>query len=328
MTKENNGKVAKMLFPIVGIGASAGGLEAATMLLKALPTNLGMGFVLVQHLDPTHESILADLLSKATTLPVEEARDNTQVQPNHVYVIPHNKDMTIRAGVLKLTARGARKKLHMPIDQFLRSLAESQNEKAIGIILSGTASDGTLGLKAIKIAGGITFAQDETAKYQGMPKAAISSGNVDFVLSPGGIAKELTKMNNHPYIKQSMPIEDQQELPEDEDGLKKIFFMLRRGSGIDFRHYKGATINRRIRRRMLLHKLRSFKEYIEYLKENSGEIESLHNDLLINVTSFFREPQSFQFLHDKIFPIMIKNRTTKEPIRVWVPGCATGEEVY
>lgn len=326
--KKANNKSTKKQFPIVGIGASAGGLEAATQLLKALPTNLGMGFVLVQHLDPTHESILAELLSKVTTMSVEEAKDNTQVEPNHVYVIPYNKDMTIESGVLKLTARDINNKIHMPIDQFLRSLAQSQKGKAIGIILSGTASDGTLGLKAIKIEGGITFAQDETAKYQGMPKAAIASGNVDFVLAPSGIASELTRMNEHPYIKYPESIEEQQELPEDEDVLIKIFFMLRKSTGIDFSHYKGATINRRIKRRMLVNKLTTLKEYIAYLNDNNGEIKYLYDDLLINVTSFFREPQTFQFLYDNIFPRLIKNRSTKEPIRVWVPGCATGEEVY
>lgn len=328
MNKANNGKDSKKRFPIVGIGASAGGLEAATLLLKALPTNLGMGFVLVQHLDPTHESILADLLSKATRMPVDEAKDNLKVEPNHVYIIPHNKALTIKAGILKLTPRGTNRKPHMSIDQFLRSLAHSHKEKAVGIILSGTASDGTLGLKAIKSEGGITFAQDETAKYQGMPKAAIASGSVDFVLSPGGIAKELVRMNNHPYIKHPKSIQDEHESPEDVEGIEKIFFMLRKSSGIDFSHYKGATIKRRIRRRMLLHKLTSTKDYVKYLKDNPLEIESLHDDLLINVTSFFREPQYFDFLYDNIFPKIVKNRSTKEPIRVWVPGCSTGEEVY
>lgn len=326
--KANNGKVTKKLFPIVGIGASAGGLEAATLLLKALPTNLGMGYVLVQHLDPTHESVLAELLSKATKMPVHEAKDNAIVKPNHVYVIPHNKDLIIKAGVLKLTTRATGKKPHMPIDLFLHSLARTQKEKAIGIILSGTASDGTLGLKAIKSDGGITFAQDETAKYQGMPKAALASGAVDFVLSPSGIAKELTQMNNHPYIQQPGKNEAQLESPEDVEGLEKILLILRKSFGIDFLHYKAATIKRRIRRRMLLHKVATFKNYIKYLKDTNGEVVSLHDDLLINVTSFFREPAYFQFLHNKIFPRITKNRSVKEPIRIWVPGCSTGEEVY
>lgn len=315
-------------FPIVGIGASAGGLEASTQLLKALRVDLGMGFVLVQHLDPTHQSILSDLLSKATTMPVKEAKDGGSVRPNHVYVIPHNKDMTIINGVLKLTTRSKGNKLHMPIDQFFRSLAQSQKEKAIGVVLSGTATDGTLGLKAIKSAEGITFAQDETAKYQGMPKAAIASGYVDLILAPIGIAEQLTRIKNHPYIQQPKLVGDQQELLDDENGLAKIFFILHRNVGIDFRHYKKATIKRRIRRRMLLHRIKTLKDYIEYLKDNSGEIHSLHEDLLINVTSFFRDPDTFHFLRNIIFPRMVVNRSPKDPIRVWVPGCSTGEEAY
>lgn len=326
--KKGGKKTLKGLFPVVGIGASAGGLEAATLLLKALPADLGMGFVLVQHLDPNHESILAKLLSKATTMKVEEAKDETRVLPNQVYVIPHDKDMTIEAGVLKLTTRDKDDKLHLPIDYFLRSLAKSHGDKAIGIILSGTASDGTLGLKAIKGKGGITFAQDESAKYQGMPKAAVDSGSVDFVLSPSGMAKELKRINGHPYIKQSKSLDKQEEVSGDEDGLTKIFSMLRKSNGIDFRHYKEATINRRIRRRMVLHKLETLEEYVKYLEDNKDEIEALQDDLLINVSSFFREPKTFEYLSDKIFPRIAKDKSSKEPIRIWVPGCATGEEVY
>lgn len=323
-----NKKVLEKHFPIVGIGGSAGGLEASTQLLKALPIDLGMGFVLVQHLDPTHASILADLLSKATAMPVKEARNNTQVESNHVYVIPYNKDMTITKGALRLTNRNKSNKIHMPIDQFFHSLALDQKEHAIAIVLSGTATDGTLGLKSIKSEGGITFAQDETAKYQGMPKAAIASGCVDFIFSPMEIAQELTRMNNPPYIKHSQILQDQQDLHEYEDGLNKILFMLNRGRGIDFRHYKKATVNRRVRRRMLLHKLTTLESYIEYLKVNNNEMDSLHDELLINVTSFFREPKAFRFLHDTIFPLLVKNKSPKTPIRIWVPGCATGEEVY
>ncbi len=328
MVKPNHKEEAKS-FPIVGIGASAGGLEAATTLLKTLPTNLGMAFVLVQHLDPTHESILVDLLSKATALPVEEVKNGTPVRPNHVYVIPHDKDMTIMHGLLKLTARSkGNNNIHMPIDRFLTSLAQSHKEKAIGVILSGTASDGTLGLKKIKREGGVTFAQDQSAKYQGMPNAAIASGSVDYVLSPGEIVKELMRMNDHTYIQKPQVLQAQQELPEDEDEIKKIFFMLYRNKGVDFSHYKEATVKRRISRQMHLHKIKSIKDYVEYLKLNCSEIESLYNDLLINVTSFFREPSAFQFLNNSVFPRIVKNRSLKEPIRVWVPGCATGEEVY
>jgi len=325
MVKPNHN--TQRLFSIVGIGASAGGLEAVTQLLHALPTNSGMGFVLVQHLDPTHESILADLLSRATLMPVVEASNDTQVKPNNVYVIPHNKDITINNGVLKLTNRGKNNKPHMPIDRFFRTLAKSQRKKAIGVILSGTATDGTLGLKEIKNHGGVTFAQDKSAKYQGMPMAAIDSGFVDFVSSPLGIANELIQLNTYPNVKPPK-MANNREFPEDEDGLKIIFFMLRRSLGIDFRHYKRTTIMRRIRRRMLFQKIKTLKEYITYLKVNSGELESLFDDLLINVTSFFREPETFQFLYDTVFPRLLKNRSINEPIRIWVPACASGEEVY
>ncbi len=321
-------KALPKTFPIVGIGASAGGLEAAIQLLKALPIDLGMGYVLVQHLDPTHESSLVTLLSKISKMPVAEAGDNTTVKPNHVYVIPYNKDMTIVNGVLKLILRNKDNKIHLPINQFFSSLAKSHKKKAIGIILSGTASDGTLGFKEIKSEGGITFAQDKTAKYQGMPKAAIDEGVVDFVLDPGGMVEELIRMNHKPYILHSQTPQEEHDFPEDEDGLMKIFFMLKKSSGIDFRHYKTTTMNRRIRRRMHLLRIKTFNDYREYLKDNSGEIKSLNDDLLINVTSFFREPQVFQFLIDKIIPRMVEKRAPKDLIRVWVPGCATGEEVY
>jgi len=315
-------------FPIVGIGASAGGLEAFTELLKALPIDTSMGFVLIQHLDPTHQSVLTDLLSRTTELPVTEVKNTTSVEPNHIYVIAPNTDMTITDGVLKLTPRSKNGKLHMPIDHFFRTLAESHQENAIGIILSGTASDGTLGLKAIKTEGGITFAQNETAKYQGMPKAAIASGCVDFVLSPQEIAKELSRISHHPYVHQPKTSEDQQALHEGEGELNKIFSIVYRSTGVDFAHYKSATIKRRIMRRMLLHKLPMLADYVTYLKENSSEVDALRQDILINVTSFFRDPPTFQFLQDTVFPRIVKNRSSKEPIRVWVAGCATGEEAY
>lgn len=324
----NTGKEMKKTFSIVGIGASAGGLEAMTQLLNALPANTGMGFVLIQHLDPTHESILVTLLAKATTMPVAEAKDNTHVKPNHVYVIPHDNDITITQGVLNLTNRATSDKPHMPINQFFRSLAESHHENAIGVILSGTGSDGAIGIKAIKHAGGITFAQDKTAKYAGMPKAAKESGYVDLVLPPGEIAQEITSMSSRPYLQRPKTPEDHVELPHDQDELTKIFFVLNKSSGIDFRHYKRAMINRRINRRMSLHKCTTQKEYIRYLKEHSDEVDALTGDLLINVTSFFRDPQTFTFLHNTIFPDMVKNRPQKEMLRIWVPGCATGEEVY
>lgn len=315
-------------FPIVGIGASAGGLEAFTDLLKALPVNMGMGFVLIQHLDPTHASVLTDLLSKTTKMQVTEVKNDVQVEQDHVYVIAPNTDLTIANGVLRVTPRSKTGELHLPVDMFLRSLADDQKENAIGIILSGTAKDGTLGLKAVLDNGGITFAQDRTAKYQGMPKAAIDSGCVDYVLPPDGIAEKLSQKSHHLNIRDNITPIEQELLFDQENELRKIFIILYKSTGVDFSHYKKATINRRIIRRMHMHKFSSPADYIVYLKENSGEADKLCQDILINVTSFFRDLPSFQFLKDTVFPRIVKNRLVNEPIRVWAPGCATGEEAY
>ena len=234
--------------PIVGVGASAGGFEAFRELLMALPSDTGMAFVLVQHLDPGHESLLAKLLSKATAMPVAEVEEGMTVEPNRVYVIPPNKTMGIRNGTLHLMARGEPAVKHLPIDYFLGSLAEDRGNRAIGVILSGTASDGTLGLKAIKTEGGITFAQDiKSAKYDGMPRSAVAAGCVDFVLPPEGIASELARIGRHPYL----GIEPQAQADEGGDELHKIFIFLHRATGVNFSYYKYSTIKRRIARRML-----------------------------------------------------------------------------
>jgi two-component system CheB/CheR fusion protein len=310
--------------PVAGVGASAGGMEAFTELLHHLPNDTGIAFVLIQHLDPKHSSLLTELLSRATSMPVSEVKDNTRAQPNHVYVIPPNANLSISNGVLRLDPRHAH---HMPIDHFFRSLAEDQGNKAIGVILSGTASDGTLGLKAIKAEGGITFAQDEkTAKYDGMPRSAILAGCVDFIMPPEGIARELTRLCKHPYVFPAQP----GEVPVDdtEHQFAQIFAMLRNTTGVDFVYYKHATIRRRILRRMALHKLERVEQYIEYLRRNPGELTALFQDILINVTSFFREPSTFETLREKIFPQLLNDRAPEDPVRIWAPGCATGEEAY
>src|SRR6266478_5326676 len=228
----------RALFPIVGIGASAGGLEAFTKFLQALGPGTEMGYVLVQHLDPSHESALTELLAKATEMPVLEITDAMPVGPNHVYVIPPNVDMIIAQGILRLTPRTETRGHHMPIDRFLRSLAEDQRSNAIGVILSGTASDGTLGLAAIKGEGGITFAQDEkSAKYDGMPKSAIATGCVDFVLPPEAIAKELAKICEHPYVAHSRPSQITDLMPDGDPHLKTILHLLRTANGVDFSDY-------------------------------------------------------------------------------------------
>ncbi len=290
MPRKKTAAAPGRIFPIVGIGASAGGLEAFRSLLQALPAKTGMAFVLVQHLDPEHESLLTRLLSHATRMPVMEVTEGVAVEPDHVYVIPPNKALGIRNGVLHLLARRRQDPRHMPVDAFFHSLAENEGSRAIGVILSGVASDGTLGLAAIKAAGGITFAQDSnSAKYDGMPRSAIAAGCVDFVLPPESIARELKRISLHPYLgRPDHPAADDRHRHRDED-LLKVFALLRHATGVDFTNYKRSTIHRRIARRMVLHKISSLGQYLKHLHENRVELMALYEDLLIHVTSFFRE---------------------------------------
>lgn len=313
-------------FPVVAVGASAGGLEAFTQLLKALPDDPRMAFVLIPHLDPTHESSMRELLARATSMPVFEVHDGIRLKPNQVYVIPPNKDMMIADGMLRLVKRED-SRLHMPIDTFLRSLASELRSNAIGVILSGTASDGTLGVAAIKSEGGITFAQEpKSARYDGMPNNAIASGCIDLVLSPERIAEELTRIRDHPYVK------DQQvgrEESSDRDVLMgRIFRSLKQVCKIDFSDYKPATIRRRVLRRMALHRINDLEEYSKLLLESRNEVEALYQDILINVTNFFRDPKAFDALAQKVYPEILKDRNPAETVRIWVPGCSTGEEAY
>jgi len=319
----------RALFPIVGVGASAGGLEAFTQLLKTLGSGTEMAYVLVQHLDPSHESVLTDLLARATEMPVRQVTDATPVEPNHVYVIPPNVDMTISLGILRLTPRTETRGHHMPIDRFLRSLAEDQRSNAIGIILSGTASDGTLGLTAIKAEGGITFAQDEkSAKFDGMPQNAIAAGCVDFVLPPDAIGRELARIRAHPYLAPSSSSRTAELVPDGDPRLKDILHLLRTANEVDFSDYKPATVKRRILRRMALQRIGKLKEYVQFLRHHPSEVEALYEDILIKVTSFFRDPDAFEALKTEVFPSILKHRSPVEPIRIWVPGCSTGEETY
>ncbi len=308
-------------FPIVGIGASAGGLEALSAFLKTLHARTGMAFVIIEHLAPQHESALTQLLSKASAMPVLEVSQGMEVQRNHVYVIPPDKMMTIRDGTLHLVPRQRAAVPHHPIDEFLTSLARDHKTAAIGVILSGSGSDGTLGLKAIKEEGGLTFAQDpKTAAWPDMSASAISSGAVDFVLAPAAIAGELARIGRHPYFL------EQAEPPEG-DGLEKIYALLRSVTGVDFRLYKQPTVSRRVARRMALQKMHSLSDYVRFLKRNAPEIKALADDIFIHVTSFFRDPECFQALRKHVFPKLNLNRRPA-PVRVWVPGCSTGEEVY
>src|SRR5713101_2450506 len=324
---------AQVFFPIVGVGASAGGFEAFGEMLNALPADTGMAFVLIQHLDPTHESMLAPLLARKSALPVSQVIDGMAVEPNHVYVIPPNARMGIHDGLLKLMQRAATGEKNMPIDYFFQSLAASCKDAAIGVILSGTATDGTFGLKAIKAEGGICFAQDEaSAKYPGMPASAIAAGCVDFALPPRKIAAELTRISRHQPPSPLVSAADAAAppaLPAGNDShIRKLLVLIRNATGADFTHYKSSTIHRRIARRMLLKKIGSIREYVEFLRRDAAELDALYQDILIHVTSFFREPGTFQILKSQIMPKLIEGKTERDPLRVWVPGCSTGEEAY
>src|SRR2546422_9712218 len=315
--------------PVVGIGASAGGLEAFSELLSHLPVDAPLALVFVQHLDPKHPSILTDILSRVTPIPVVEVKHGMRVEPGHVYVMPPNTRMTIVEGVLNLAPRSADRGPHMPIDHFLRSLSEDQGSRAIAIILSGSASDGALGLKAIKAEGGITFAEaPQSAKFDGMPRSAMASGAVDFVLPPKAIARELFRIGRHPYLGE-MGAAPSSEAPADgPEALAQIFRMLREKSGLDFTFYRQTTIRRRIARRMLIHGVGTLEAYRRYLEEHPSQVQALSNDLLVNVTRFFRDADAFRILERSVFPIIIKQRPADAPIRIWAPGCATGEEAY
>lgn len=317
-------------------------------LLKHLPTDTGLSFVLVQHLDPDHESALTHLLRRATTMPVHEVTNDLQVERNHVYVIPPNRNMTIEQGRLHLQPRPPTTGGLRSIDCFFESLAHDQGERAIGVILSGTASDGTAGMEAIKAEGGITFAQDESAKYDSMPRSAMASGCVDCVLSPQKMALELARMACHPYLTaeqrpmaaavadaaepappgaaEPSPGREAPRVGED-DGFHAILFLLRNHTGVDFSLYKPNTIRRRIARRMVLSKFTALDGYAHFLRSNPAELDQLYADLLIGVTGFFRNPDAFEMLKRRVFHSLL-SEGRESAVRFWVPACSTGQEAY
>lgn len=319
-------------FPIVGFGASAGGIEAFIKLLRQLDSGLGMAYVLIMHLSPNHKSALAEIVQSNTKMPVHTVKDGMEVMANNIYVIPPNTFMSLVDGHLKLATRSITATGNFAVDYFFTALASIYKNNAIGVILSGTATDGTLGLKAIKAEGGITFAQDETAKFDGMPRNAYDSGYVDFLLPPEGIATELARLVQVPYTNlPSDKIEavQKKELSDHSEDLKNILAIIKRQSGIDFYlNYKHASVYRRIVRRMVLNKFATLKDYTAMLKTNPKEVEALYDDFLINVTSFFRDPEFYKILTKKVFPLFIAERKSVDPIRIWIAGCSTGEEAY
>ncbi|MET0462733.1 MAG: CheR family methyltransferase [Chitinophagaceae bacterium] len=317
-------------FPVVGIGASAGGLEAVSELLKNVPLSTGMAFLYVQHLSPEHESLLSSILPKVSKIPVQEAVNGMIIRPDTLIVIPAKKEMTIRDGKILLSPRLQKNKVNVLIDVFFTSLAEEFQEKAFGVILSGNATDGTHGLEVIKSSGGITFAQDDSAKFTSMPHSAISAGVVDFVLSPSEIAHELIRMSHHPFVTGGAVAKDfgADDIDSNSPELKSILQLLQHTFGVNFNLYKLSTIKRRVLRRMLLSRIKSLKAYQLWLKDKSAELDLLFNDLLINVTNFFRDADACKYLKASLLPKILKGKKAGESLRIWVAACSSGEEAY
>jgi two-component system CheB/CheR fusion protein len=312
-------------FPVVGIGASAGGLEAVTQLLETLPPNPGLALVVVMHLDRHVKSELPAILGRVTPLPVRAADEGAKIEANHVYVGPAGASVLVADGSLTLSPRPPRG-VHMPIDHLFRSLAEAQKSRSIGVILSGEGTDGAIGFQAIKAEGGITFAQDgQSARHDSMPRSAVVAGYVDYVLPPEQIARELTRIARHAYAVEAAPVDAAGGKAE---AVEQIISLVRSSTDVDFTHYKRTTIQRRIQRRMALRGIESPDEYLQVLRKDSAELNGLYGDFLIRVTQFFRDPDAFEALKEKVFPALVLNRQPGSPIRLWVAGCATGEEVY
>jgi two-component system CheB/CheR fusion protein len=313
-------------FPVVGIGTSAGGLEALEHFLTHVPKSSGMAFVIIQHLDPTRKGIMPELLQRTTVMKVIQVKDRTLVQPDHVYVIPPNKDMSILHGVLHLLEPVSPRGLRLPIDFFLRSLAQDQQEHGVGVILSGMGSDGTLGLRAIKEKGGLVLVQEPaTAKFDGMPRSAIDSGLADIVAPVDDLPGRILA-----YLKRTPLVHTAEQKLEDktQSALEKAIILLRAHTGHDFSLYKKSTFNRRIERRMGIHQIGKIGDYVRYLQENSQELDLLFRELLIGVTSFFRDPAVWEELRLKFLSALAASRPAGHILRAWVPGCSTGEEAY
>ncbi len=326
---ENTKKViitaAEKEFAIVGIGASAGGLDAFTRFLKATPEKSGMAFVVVQHLDPTHNSILPDILSRVTNIPVHEITDEIKLQPDNIYVIPSNKTLTSTDGILLLTPRN-KVGPNLAVDIFFESLAVVHQSNAIGVVLSGNGMDGTQGLKAIKAHGGITFAQDNSSSNNSMPNSAILAEVVDFILAPEEIPERIIQIRNN-Y--KAHYLDSDYELTKEEDEIfRQILSMLQLRSGVDFTFYKQTTIRRRLARRMALSKTETLSAYLKLLQSDKDELPALFQDTLIPVTSFFRDQKTWQTLNETVFPSLLKNKSGSDPIRIWSVACSTGEEAY
>ncbi|MGB3300345.1 MAG: chemotaxis protein CheB, partial [Phormidesmis sp.] len=325
-------------FPVVGIGASAGGIEACSTLLRELPKDGGIAYVVIQHLGANSPSMLSQILARETDLSVAEAKHNAVVEPNRVYVIPPNIRMTIAQGRLQLAPREVSDRPFKSIDIFFKSLAADCRSHAIGVVLSGLDGDGAEGLRRIKETGGVTFAQTEnSAEFSSMPITAAETGQVDFILPPAEIARQIVKIAQHPYISEpdgfqlssaSETDSKTDSKTDSESSLTSLYSLLKVSTGVDFSQYKRATFERRLKRRMALYRISSLETYIKHLKNSPVELDALYHDVLIKVTSFFRDAETFDFLKQVIFPALIEQKGLDDSVRIWVAGCATGEECY
>lgn len=305
---------------VVAVGASAGGIAAVTELLGHVGTGFGMAFVMIHHLDPGHRSSLPEIFARATSMPVSRADNGMQLSPDHVYVTPESADLSIEDGRLMVVPRDLSDGPHLPIDRFFESLAADRGAGAVGVVLTGTGSDGAQGVRAIKAAGGITFAQDDSAEHRGMPHSAISTGCIDFVQSAAGIAEQLLRLSQRAHPP---------EVAADDDvELMKILTALRKAIGVDYSRYKLTTVRRRVQRRVAVHGMSTLREYAALLARDSAEMKALAEEILVHVTCFFRDPELFEALHKVVFPKLMENRERDSTIRVWIPACSTGEEVY
>ncbi len=312
-------------FHIVGIGASAGGLESLEQMFRNMPPKPGMAFVLIQHLSPDFKSFMDELLARYTEIPIRRAEHEMEVQPNHIYLIPPRKDMIISQRKLLLTDKDPNQGLALPIDHFFRSLAQEAGAAAVGVVLSGSGSDGSRGIRDIHAAGGLVICESlNTAKFDGMPVNAIDTGVVDLVLPPDQIPQAL--MNHVANLAQRVHSDDQPAAEQLE--FTPIFDLLNQEHGLDFSHYKSTTVGRRIHRRLSMNRIEDLREYTERLRNNAGELDALYKDLLIGVTRFFRDPAAFEKLEHEVLPELVRRVPSDQEIRVWVAGCATGEEAY
>ncbi|ENO98091.1 MAG TPA: chemotaxis protein CheB [Thauera phenylacetica] len=324
---EPRGDTPATAFPIVGIGASAGGLEALEQFLGSVPPTSGLAFVVVQHLDPTYKGMIVELLQRAATIPVTQAEDGMKVEPDHVYVIPPNRDLSILHGVLYLLEPAAPRGLRLPIDFFFRALADDQQALGIGVILSGMGSDGMLGLRAIKEKAGAVFVQTPaSAKFDGMPRSAVDDGQADVVASAAELPGRIIGYLQHlPTLTELLP---RQSTDTNQSGLEKVLVLLRARTGHDFSLYKKSTLYRRIERRMGLHQIPHIGDYVRYLRENPQEAELLFKELLIGVTRFFRDPEVWKQLRTEVLPALLATHPEGSVLRAWTAGCSTGEEAY